>query len=198
MKAKIAVCASGEGSNFEAIVQASRQGRLDAEIVGLITNRGKIGAIGRAKRLSIPYKILSPRDFPSRQKWDQAMLKQLKAWGAEWVVLAGFLALVGPETLQNYPRRVVNSHPALLPKFGGPGMYGDHVHKAVLASGDLETGVTIHLIDHVYDQGQVIAQERVKVQSGDTVGRLSERVKAAEVSLYPRVLNDLLTGRITD
>jgi phosphoribosylglycinamide formyltransferase-1 len=195
MKPKIVVCASGEGTNFEAIVKASREGRLAADVVGLIANRGKIGAIGRANRLDLPHKIIARQKFTKRSEWDQAMVRQLEKWKADWVVLAGFLALIGPKVLARYPQKVVNSHPALLPKYGGEGMYGDHVHEAVLKAGDKETGVTIHLIDAVYDQGRIIAQERVRVQPGDDLDRLSERVKALEVSIYPKVLNDLVTGR---
>ncbi|MGZ3721447.1 MAG: phosphoribosylglycinamide formyltransferase [Bdellovibrionales bacterium] len=197
MKAKIAVLASGEGTNFEAIAKAAQAGRLEADIVGLLTNREKIGAIGRANRLEIPTKIIAPKDFKSRELWDQAMVDQLEKWQADWVVLAGFLALIGPKMLERFPHRIINSHPALLPKYGGPGMYGDNVHSAVLAAGDKESGITIHTIDADYDRGKILAQERVNVVAGDTVDRLSDRVKAAEVALYPRVLNDLVTGRIT-
>jgi phosphoribosylglycinamide formyltransferase-1 len=197
MKPRLAVLASGEGTNFEAIVKASREGRLQAEVAGLIANRGKIGALGRADRLGVSRKILAPRDFTTRDEWDRAMVKQLEAWNADWVVLAGFLVLIGPGMLKRFPHRIINSHPALLPKFGGAGMYGDNVHEAVLKSGELESGITIHTIDGEYDRGKILAQERVKIVAGDTIERLSERVKALEVSLYPRVLNDLVTGRIT-
>lgn len=197
MKAKIAVLASGEGTNFEAIALAARDGRLNAEVAGLITNRAKIGAVERATRLGVPAKILPPKNFASRETWDQAVVDQLRAWQVDWVVLAGFLALIGPKMLAAYPNRIVNSHPALLPKHGGAGMYGDNVHAAVLAAGDRESGITIHTIDAEYDRGQILAQERVKVLPGDTVASLSARVKALEVALYPRVLNDLVTGRLT-
>ena len=197
MTAKLAILASGEGTNFESIVRASREGRLEAEVVGLITNRGKIGALGRADRLYIPSKIIAPSHFNGRDPWDLALISQLEAWRADWVILAGFLALIGPPMLKRFPHRIVNSHPSLLPKHGGRGMYGDHVHEAVLKAGDLETGITIHTIDDLYDQGKILAQERVKVERGDSVTQLSDRVRALELALYPRVLNDLVTGRIT-
>jgi phosphoribosylglycinamide formyltransferase-1 len=197
MKAKIAVCASGEGTNFEAIVEASRQGALAADIVGLIANRAGIGAIRRAEKLGIPHRVISAKNFPSRGEWDEAVAAQLREWQADWVVLAGFLALIGPKTLKTFHRRIVNTHPALLPKFGGAGMYGDFVHAAVLKAKEKESGVTIHLIDEVYDRGRILAQERVKVEPSDTLESLSARVRALEISLYPRVLNDLVTGRIS-
>lgn len=193
----IVVCASGGGSTFEAIVEASRQARLDAQVTGLIVNRAKAGALGRAERLGVPHQILCPKDYSSRAAWDQALLEQLRAWQADWVVLAGFLTLVGPQVLGNFAGRVVNSHPALLPNFGGEGMYGDHVHQAVLAAGESVTGITVHLVDGEYDRGRILAQEKVMVQKGDTVATLSLRVKAAEKAFYARVLNDLVTGRIT-
>jgi phosphoribosylglycinamide formyltransferase 1 len=197
MKPRLAVLASGEGTNFEAIVKATHEGRLQADVVGLIANRGKIGALGRADRLEVARKIIAPNDFAKRSEWNHAMIQQLEAWKVDWVVLAGFLVLIGPALLKRFPHRIINSHPALLPKFGGAGMYGDNVHEAVLKAGESETGVTIHTIDGEYDRGRVLAQERVKVLTGDTIGSLSERVKALEVSLYPKVLNDLVTGRIT-
>jgi phosphoribosylglycinamide formyltransferase-1 len=197
MKARIVVCASGEGSNFEALVEAARSGRLAAEIVGLVTNRREIGAIRRAERLGVPVAVLAPKTFATPAEWDKAMAEQLGLWSADWVVLAGFLALVGPEVLRRFPRRVVNSHPALLPKFGGPGMYGDRVHAAVVAAGERESGVTIHVIDEIYDHGPILAQTKVEVLPDDTPERLAARVKSREVSFYPKVLNDLLTGRIT-
>jgi len=196
MKAKLVVCASGEGTNFEAIVKAARSGGLQAEIAGLITNRSGIGAIQRADRLGIPHRVIRPKNFAIRSEWDHEMVRQMEAWGADWVVLAGFLALIGPEVLQRYPERVINSHPALLPKFGGEGMYGDRVHEAVLAAGESESGITIHTIDDQYDRGRILAQDRVPVLSTDTAATLSERVKAREAMLYPKVLNDLVTGRI--
>jgi phosphoribosylglycinamide formyltransferase-1 len=197
MTAKIAICASGDGSNFEALVQASRRGQLSAEIVGLIVNRPNIGAIARAQRLKVPHQVLAPKDFPSRHQWDETMVHNLRSWQVDWVILAGFLALVGPRVLEAFPQRVVNIHPSLLPKFGGAGMYGDHVHAAVLKAAEPETGITVHLIDGAFDQGRILAQERVAVDPGDTVATLSERVKTAEIIFYPRVINDLVTGRIT-
>src|SRR5262249_30079567 len=106
-------------------------------------------------------------------------------------------ALVGPQVLAGFPKRVINIHPSLLPNHGGAGMYGDRVHSAVLESGDSHSGVTIHVVDAVYDRGKVLAQEKVPVEPGDTLATLSARVRALELAMYPRILNDLVTGRIT-
>ena len=197
MKKKIAVFASGEGSNFEAIVQASRQGRLAADVVGLLVSRAKIGALGRASLLGVPSRILAPKAFADAGAWDAAVLGQLKTWGADWVVLAGFLSLVGPKVVSAFPGRIVNCHPALLPKYGGAGMYGVKVHAAVLAAGEREIGVTVHLVDGEYDRGRILAQERLPITAGETAASLEAKVKALENAFYPKVLNDLVTGRIT-
>lgn len=197
MRQRIVVCASGEGTNFESLVLASRNGELAADIVGLIVNRSDCGAIKRAEQMRIPTAILSLKSFPSRPQWDQAMATQLAAWKADWVVLAGYLALIGPQVLSAYPARIVNSHPALLPRHGGSGMYGLAVHRAVIAAGEKETGVTVHLIDEHFDQGRILKQERIPVLPGDSPESLEARVKAVEVRLYPKVLNDLVTFRLT-
>jgi len=197
MQTRMVICASGEGSNFEAIVQASRSLALAAQISGLIVSRSDAGVLERAARLQVPQKILNPKQFDQREAWDQAFLKQLQEWQADWVVLAGFLSLIGPRVLKAYAGRVVNSHPSLLPKHGGAGMYGERVHQAVISGADLETGITIHLVDAAYDRGRILAQEKVSVLAGDTAVTLGARVKAAERVFYPRILNDLVTGRIT-
>lgn len=196
MNPKIVVCASGEGSLFEAIVRATRNGVLPAEVVGLIVNRKGIGALARAERLGVAASLISLRAFPSSEAWDEGMLNQLRVWKADWVALGGFLAKVGPSVLRAFPNRIINTHPGLLPEFGGQGMYGDYVHAAVLKSGLRETGITIHLVNEQYDSGKVIALERVPVLPDDSVSSLATRVKNREAQLYPRVLADLITGRI--
>ena len=193
MHARIVVCASGAGSGFAALVEAARMGSLRAEIAGLISNRPQSGVLGRAKLLKIPYAVVAPSNFASRDLWDEAMVTQLKRWRADWVVLAGFLLLIGPRLLAAYPQRIVNCHPALLPKFGGPGMYGVKVHESVLRAGELETGITIHMIDGQYDRGHILAQKKVPILPGDTASTLEQRVKAEEARFYPEVLNDLVT-----
>lgn len=197
MRPQLVVCASGSGSNFEAIVRASREGRLDADVGGLVVSRAEALAVERARRLGVPVVTLAVREFATRAEWDDAMVARLREWRADWVVLAGYLSLIGPRTLHAFSGRIVNSHPALLPKFGGAGMYGDRVHAAVIAAGERETGLTVHTIDEEYDRGHVLAQARVPVESGDDARALAERVKAREREFYPEVLQQLVTGRIT-
>lgn len=189
MATKLAICASGEGTNFESLVIASRAGLLQAEVVGLICNNPKAQALERAERLKVPVKIIPRLD-------EKEMLAQLIAWNAEWVALAGFLAKIGPQVLERFHGKIVNAHPALLPKFGGHGMYGLRIHEAVIKAGERVTGITIHLVDGEYDQGHILAQKQVPVEANDTAQRLAERVKQKERAFYPVVLNDLLTGRI--
>ncbi len=196
MKSKISVLASGEGSNFQAIVEASRQGVLAAEICGLITNRPTAAALKRAEALGIPSVALSPKSFSQREDWDAQVLKTLQNWGTEWVVLAGFLTLIGPRVLKAFPNRVVNIHPALLPNFGGEGMYGLRVHEAVVAAKVKETGITVHLVSEEYDRGRTLAQFKIPVTAGEAATALAARVRELEHRYYPRVLNDLVQGRI--
>lgn len=197
MPKRIAILASGDGSNFEAIVKATRDGRLKAEVVGLITNRDGIEALNRARRFGIESAVIPPKLFADRAHWDHAMAEQLREWKADWVALAGFLALLGPRLLGAFPGKVINSHPALLPKYGGPGMYGDRVHAAVISANEKETGITFHLVDEIYDHGAVLVQDKIPVLQGDTAASLAARLKARENELYPQVLADLLSGRLT-
>lgn len=194
---KIVVLASGEGSNFEALVAAARSGLLKAEIKGLITNRAGVAALERASRLNVPSEVLDPKKFVSRDEWDAAVVKTLQGWQAEWVVLAGFLVLIGPRVLKAYPERVVNIHPALLPKFGGAGMYGMRVHQAVLEAGAAESGITVHLVDLEYDRGRILAQVKTPTAGLANPEALAERIRQLEHEHYPRVLNDLVWGRLT-
>jgi phosphoribosylglycinamide formyltransferase-1 len=152
--------------------------------------------VARAERLGVPAVVVPRKSFSSFEDWDTTISHQLNAWGVSWVALAGYLALIGPQVLASFPDRVVNSHPSLLPKFGGEGMYGQRVHEAVLRAGDLLTGITIHLVNEKYDRGKILWQEPVPVHPGDTPGTLSDRVKTRENQVYPRILNELVTGRI--
>jgi len=193
---KIAVLASGNGSNFEAIVLKSRSGDLSAEVVGLIVNREQCGAIIRAERLGVASTTIVRAQFSTIQEWNEAIKKQLIEWQASWVVLAGFTGLIGAAILNEFPNRVVNSHPSLLPKFGGQGMFGDNVHAAVVSAREVETGITVHLLNERFDEGPVVAQKKIPVMPNDTPSTLAERVKQVEKKFYPAVLQDLLTGRI--
>jgi len=152
--------------------------------------------LSRAERLKVPSATLARAQFSSPEEWNIAIRDQLKKWQAEWIILAGYTGLIGATILAAFPNRVVNSHPSLLPKFGGKGMYGDKVHAAVLQAKELETGITVHLLNERFDEGPIVAQTKVAIEANDTAESLAERVKSRERLFYPTVLQDLLTGRI--
>ncbi len=186
---RVAVLVSGGGTNLQALLDALKKSSI-ARIARVISNRSQAGALERARRASVPTVIL--RD-PADAKELQAALGD-----AQLVVLAGYLKLVPKAVVSRFKGRMINIHPALLPDFGGPGMYGHHVHEAVLASGAKESGVTVHLVDEEFDRGEIIAQERVPVRRGDTPETLAARVVEAEHRLLPKVVLDLARrGRLT-
>jgi len=188
--------ASGRGSNMQAVMDACTSGRLDASPRIAISNNSTSGALERAKREGIPYAHLSSATHPDPRELDRAIRDTLKQYDVDLVVLAGYMKKIGPQTLRAYAGRIINIHPALLPHFGGKGMYGARVHEAVLASGAEETGVTVHLVDAQYDHGPVLAQRHVSVRPGDTVERLAARVLMQEHDLLVETLARIASGEI--
>jgi formyltetrahydrofolate-dependent phosphoribosylglycinamide formyltransferase len=179
---RVAVLVSGGGTNLQALLDALHQSPL-ARVARVITNRPDAGALARAHRAGVPATVL-------RDPGDAAEL--LAALGdAQLVVLAGYLKLVPAAVVSRFRGRMINIHPALLPDFGGPGMYGHRVHAAVLASGAKESGATVHLVDEEFDRGEIIGQEKVPVIPTDTPESLAVRVLEAEHRLLPRVVLDL-------
>lgn len=189
MRSRLVVMASGSGSTFEALVTSAHEGRLKAEVVGLVVSREGAGAIERAKRLNIPFVVVDASKFSSVAEWDQALLSAAKSFQPNWIILAGFMRKIGAKFLSGFKDRIVNIHPSLLPKHGGQGMYGRKVHEAVIAARETRTGVTVHLVDDQYDHGTMLAQKEVQVLPGDTPQSLEERVKTVEKDFYPKVLN---------
>jgi phosphoribosylglycinamide formyltransferase 1 len=181
MTMRIAVAISGRGSNLEALLRAVDQ-EESAEIVLVLSNRSDSGGLSLARGRRIATEVLA--DAADAKEW----LALLNAGRVDLVVLAGYLKLVPAEVIAAYRGRIVNIHPALLPAFGGKGMFGARVHEAVLASGATESGATVHLVDEVYDHGSVLAQVRVPVLPGDTAERLAARVLEVEHRLLPAVV----------
>lgn len=181
MSMRVAVCISGRGSNMLALVEALA-GDAPARVVLVISDRADASGLARAAEHAIPTAVL--RDPSDPAEW----LGLLAIHAVDLVVLAGFLKLVPAAVVARYRGRIVNVHPALLPAFGGAGMYGARVHRAVLESGASESGATVHVVDEVYDRGTILAQERVPVRAGDTPERLAERVLEAEHRLLPAVV----------
>jgi phosphoribosylglycinamide formyltransferase-1 len=192
----IAFLASHNGTNMRAIMAACKDGRLRANAVVLISNNGDSEAIAWAKKNRLPTVHISTTTAGSEADADAAIAATLAQYGADLVVLAGYMRKLGPETLGVFAKRILNIHPALLPKFGGQGMYGRHVHETVLKAGDTETGVTIHLVDGEYDRGPIVAQAKVPVQAGDTYETLATRVQAKEQELFPETLKRIIAREI--
>ncbi len=182
---RVAVLVSGGGTNLQALLDALHDSPI-ARVARVISNRPDAGALERARRAGVPTTVL-------RDANDPAELQSALA-GAQLVVLAGYLRLMPSSVVARFRGRMINVHPALLPAFGGPGMYGPRVHEAVLASGAQESGATVHYVDEAFDRGDIIAQEKVRIEPGDTPERLAARVLVAEHKLLPKVVLDLAKG----
>ena len=179
---RVAVLVSGGGTNLQALLDALHNSPI-ARVTRVISSRPDAGALARARRAGVPTTVL--RDANDPGELDAALSD------AQLVVLAGYLRLVHASVVARFRGRMINIHPALLPDFGGPGMYGHRVHEAVLASGAKESGATVHFVDEEFDRGAIIAQEKVPVQRGDTAETLAARVLEAEHRLLPKVVLDL-------
>jgi phosphoribosylglycinamide formyltransferase-1 len=193
---RFGVLASGAGTTLQAVIDAAQSGRLPVQVAVVISNNSQAGAVARAQRHSIPWVHLSAKTHADDRRLDEAIRDTLASHDARYVLLAGYMKKVGPATLRAYSGRVINTHPALLPKHGGKGMYGSRVYNAVLASGDQATGVSVHLVDGEYDMGRVLAQCEVPVKPGDDVRSLSERVQRAEREFLVDVLGQIAEGSI--
>jgi phosphoribosylglycinamide formyltransferase 1 len=186
---RVAVAVSGRGSNLQALLRALGPD-APARVILVLSDRPEAGALDRAREHGVPAEVLSDPADPA--EW----LMRLARYGAELVVLAGYLKLVPAPVIVRFRDRILNIHPALLPAFGGKGMYGHRVHQAVLASGARESGATVHLVDEVYDRGPVLGQARVPVLPDDTPDRLAARVLEVEHRLLPAaVLAAAAAGR---
>ncbi len=192
---RLGFLASHGGSNMQAIIDACKTGRLDAKPCVVISNNSDSMALQRARNEGIPHYHISSVTHPGSLE-DEEILRVLKRHGVDTVILAGYMKILGPATLRAYRGRILNIHPALLPKFGGKGMYGKRVHEAVLAAGEKVTGVSIHIVDENYDTGPIINQCQVPVHEGDTVDSLAERVLKNEHVLYAETLQKIAEGKI--
>lgn len=187
---KIAVFASGNGSNFQALVDAVQQGKLAAEIKLLVCDRPGALCLTRAEQTGIPTFTFSPRKFGSKAEYETLILNKLRELEVEYLVLAGYMRLIGPTLLEEYPGRIINIHPSLLPAFRGKDAIGQ-----ALAAGVRVTGVTIHYVDAGMDTGPIIAQQAVEVAQGETRESLEQKIHAVEHGLYPKVLQEIFEAR---
>ena len=195
-KLSLGVIASHGGTNLQAIINACAHGSLDAEIRVVISNNSRSLALERARRAKIPAAHLSSVTHPDPECLDAAIADTLTSHGVQLIALAGYMRKLGPRTLSRYRNRILNIHPALLPKFGGQGMYGERVHAAVLAAGESISGVSVHLVDEEYDRGPVIAQSKVPVLPNDTPDTLAARILEQEHLLYPQTIQRIASGDI--
>jgi phosphoribosylglycinamide formyltransferase-1 len=177
---RLAVMASGNGSNFEAVVQACRDGSLDAQVEVLIVNNGRCGAVARAERLGIPHRLIDHRSHPDRESLDRALIGVLRDHGVDMVVMAGWMRIVTPVLIAAFPGRLVNIHPSLLPSFRGMDAVGQ-----ALEAGVTITGCTVHLVTEAVDAGPILVQAAVPVLRDDTPGSLAARIHIQEHRILP-------------
>ncbi|MBO4315647.1 MAG: phosphoribosylglycinamide formyltransferase [Prevotella sp.] len=186
-KKKIAIFVSGSGTNCENIIQHFADSNL-VEIALVWSNRSDAYALKRAEKYGIPTIVMGKNDFNDANK----VLPILKDYGIDFIVLAGFLLMIPDFLVHAYHRRMVNLHPALLPKFGGKGMYGHHVHEAVKAAGEQETGMTVHWVSEVCDGGEIIAQYKTPITPEDTPDDIADKEHVLEMEYFPKVIEQVL------
>lgn len=185
----IVIFASGGGSNAENIALYFEK-KGNAKVVAIFCNNPKAGVIDRAERLNIPCNIFTSQELKNTNTVDQ----KLNEYKPDVIVLAGFLLLFPGRLLNQYPEKVVNIHPALLPAYGGKGMYGHHVHEAVIANKEKKHGVTVHLVNEEYDKGKILIQESFDVESVDTLSSVEEKIHKIEFRIFPLAIEKLLSN----
>lgn len=187
MKKRIAIFASGSGSNAENIARYFAHNE-NIEIALIVSNKSDAYVLQRAENLGIPSVVITGKQMQE----SDSVLSLLKEQSIDFIVLAGYLLKVPEYLIAAYPQKIINIHPALLPRHGGKGMYGDHVHKSVVASGDRESGITIHYVNENYDEGTTIFQAFCEVLPTDTYEEVANKVHALEYAHFPRVIGDIL------
>ena len=188
---RVAVMVSGGGSNLQAIIDAQKSGALPGlQVVLVLSSKADAYALERARKDGIETAVVERKGFSTEEAFQATILEKLVQARADVVSLAGYMRKLSDEIVQRFRDRILNIHPALLPKFGGPGMYGRRVHEAVLAAGEKESGCTVHLVDEEYDHGRVLAQALVPILPDDTADTLAKRVLEQEHQLYPKILRE--------
>ncbi len=193
----IAVFGSGRGSNFQAILTAMQQGKIpNAEIRVVISNNSTAGILEIARANGIPTEHISEKKLSSEQKFVEYLLATLRKHDVNFIVLAGYMKRVPQRIISEFKNRIINIHPALLPKFGGEGMFGMHVHEAVVAAKEQFSGATVHIVDEEYDHGAIVLQKTVEVAPDDTAETLAAKVLKIEHEIYPEALKMFAGGKI--
>ena len=195
---RVVVLVSGGGTNLQAIIDAVKNGGItNTELVGVISNNKGVKSLERAQNAGIPAFCISPKDFESRDMFNEALLSKIDELAPNLIVLAGFLVRIPEEMVHKYNNRIINIHPSLIPSFCGVGFYGLKVHEKALERGVKITGATVHFVNEGMDEGPIIAQKPVEVCDGDTPGMLQRRVmEQAEWIILPKAIDDIANGRI--
>ncbi len=195
---KVVVCVSGGGTNLQAILDAVDNGSItNTEIVGVISNNPGAYALERAKSANIPALCISPKNYETRELFNEALLDGVHSFSPDLVVLAGFLVNIPPQMVSDFKNRIINIHPSLIPSFCGKGYYGLKVHEAALARGVKVTGATVHFVDDGTDTGPIICQKAVEVREGDSPKDLQQRVmEEAEWVILPQAIDAIANSRI--
>jgi len=189
-KIRLAVLISGSGTSLQNLIDRIADGRLpNTEIAIVISSRSNVEGVARAERAMLPCEVIRVKDFPEVQRFSDQIALTLDIYAVDFVVQAGWMCFW--ELPNRWQRKTINIHPSLLPKFGGKGYYGNHVHEAVLAAGETESGATVHWVNNEYDAGRIIAQRACAVKPDDTVETLAARVQTVERELLPDVINRL-------
>ena len=185
---RLVVFASGNGSNAEAIIRFFKQGQV-ARVVKVYSNKADAYVLTRAKQLGVSTQVLSKKSFTENTT---VFLDTLKDLNPDYIVLAGFLLKIPELIVEAFPNKIINIHPALLPKYGGKGMYGMHVHEAVCKAQEKHSGITIHFVNEAYDEGAIIFQAKIPLEKGETPDSLASKIHALEHMHYPKVIAKLL------
>ncbi|MCD8496663.1 MAG: phosphoribosylglycinamide formyltransferase [Alphaproteobacteria bacterium] len=196
-KLDLAVFISGSGSNLQALIDACRDPDFPARIAVVFSNKEDAYGLTRAKSAGISTETLSHKGFSSREEYDAAAVSIIKRYDPDLICLAGFMRILTPVFITPFAGRIINTHPSLLPRHGGEGMFGHHVHEAVLAAGDSESGPSIHFVTAEVDRGPVILQRRVPVLPDDTPDTLAARVLAEEHKAYPDAVRMIAEGKVS-
>ena len=188
--------ASHGGTNLQAIMDACATGDIHGNVKVVVSNNSRSKALRRASNANIPSYHMSAITHPDPLELERSIKNVMTDHKVDLIVLAGYMKKIGSQLIEDFPKRVVNSHPALLPKYGGEGMYGDLVHAAVINADETESGVTIHLVDQNYDQGTIIAQVKIPIDPQDTVDSLREKIQTKEHSFWIETIEKIRTGEI--
>lgn len=195
MKLRLAILLSGSGTTLQNIIDLCEAETLDATVSCVIASRSSAYGLERAAKYGIPACAITAKSHPDFEARNEAIWDEVRSHGVELVVLAGYMSLL--KVPEDFTNRIINVHPALIPAFSGQGMYGHHVHEAVIEYGAKVTGATVHFVDDSYDHGPIIMQQSIPVNDHDTAETLAERVQALERKLYPKAIQMIAEGRVT-